>query len=115
MWINHGKFKPNAATGYILKPAVMRDAGTHFNPYDSKTWADLEQPMTVTVKIISARHLVKAGKGVASPYVQVDVCGVEEDIGGNNSKRTQVSESASHHQHQQVPALGTCSGEHRVV
>lgn len=78
MWLNHGKFRQNGGCGLLLKPQLqLQDA---FDPYDHKTYLQPgTERVTMRLKIISARHLVKPGKGVASPFVEVEVIGVEGD------------------------------------
>jgi phosphatidylinositol phospholipase C gamma-1 len=89
MWINTGKFRPNANCGYVLKPAALLDEEHKFDPYDSNTWTKRVSPITMKLRILSARHLVKPGKGVASPYVNVEVSGVDADSSGNE-RRTKI-------------------------
>jgi len=86
MWINHGKFRPNARCGYVLKPQLLLDTTSLFNPFASSTWEKDVSFLTVKMKIISGRHIVKGGKGVASPFVAVEVSGVDSDAGGNSRK-----------------------------
>lgn len=89
MWINTGKFRPNANCGYQLKPAALLDLSSEFDPFDTQTWTKRVSPITMKLRILSARHLVKPGKGVASPYVNIEVSGVEADSSGNE-RRTKV-------------------------
>ena len=39
-----------------------------------------------SLQIIGARHLVKSGRGIASPFVEVEVVGAEYD--SNNKYKT---------------------------
>ena len=86
MWLNHGKFRPNARCGYVLKPAVMLDTATLFDPFASASWGKAVPFLNVKMKIISGRHIVKGGKGIASPFVSVEVSGVDSDAGANSKK-----------------------------
>lgn len=76
MHLNDGRFSQNGKCGYVLMPDCMFDAG--FNPLDISTHT-LVTPMTLTIQIIGARHLVRQGRGICSPLVEVEVLGVEAD------------------------------------
>jgi phosphatidylinositol phospholipase C gamma-1 len=89
MWLNTGKFAANGRTGYISKPAIMLDEELAFDPTSSKTWNKHVVKATVKLKILSARHLIKPGKGVASPFVKVDVSGVDCDQDDTRTKVVQ--------------------------
>lgn len=89
MWINSGKFSMNGRCGYVLKPEIMRSPGTVFDPYDHHTWTSTIKPLSIDLHVVSARHLVKPGRGIASPYVEVEVVGVDADQ-PTNKRRTQV-------------------------
>lgn len=86
MWINHGKFRPNGRCGYVLKPALLLDSTKMFDPFSSASWEASVPFVTIKMKIISGRHIVKGGKGVASPFVSVEVSGVDSDASGNSKK-----------------------------
>eukprot|EP00039_Didymoeca_costata_P019874 m.339251 g.339251 ORF g.339251 m.339251 type:complete len:1330 (+) comp18723_c0_seq1:312-4301(+) len=88
MWINHGRFSVNGRSGYVLKPKVMRDPKLHFDPFNKSTWKPHVKPLTVDLRVLSARHLVKPGRGIASPYVEVDIVGVDADLA--SKQRTAV-------------------------
>ncbi|EGD83199.1 phospholipase C gamma [Salpingoeca rosetta] len=75
MWLNHGKFQQNGRCGYVLKPQSMLKPT--FNPYDHKTYG--VDPVTIHVRVISGRHLLKPARGIASPFVEVDLVGIEHD------------------------------------
>ena len=45
-----------------MKPHVLRDPASRFDPYDFKSWSKTVSPVTVTVTVMSARHLVKRVK-----------------------------------------------------
>ena len=88
MWINRGKFRLNGKCGYVTKPHLLRDHKFGFDPYKHQTWQAHVKPVNVTVTVLSARHLIKPGRGVASPYVEVDVVGVMNDTA--MKRRTRV-------------------------
>ena len=92
MWLNSGRFLDNGRCGYILKPSVMLTEG--FNPFDHGTYAHgscgvtlrirvrytvLFHTITQWLQILSGRHLIKSLRGVASPLVEVELCGTEND------------------------------------
>lgn len=78
MQLNQAKFRENGNCGYLLKPEFMsRD---DFNPYDKNTLYCVEL-LKINLKIIGARHLSKSGRGIASPFVEVEVVGADFDAG----------------------------------
>lgn len=78
MQLNQGRFHANGRCGYILLPEVLSDKA--FNPYEKKCLAQLEvEPVTLTITILGARHLVKSGRGIASPFVEIEIAGMECD------------------------------------
>lgn len=79
MQINMGKFKENGGCGFILKPDFLFDEG--YNPSDKKTVEKKVNPVTVMLRVISARHLCKSGRGTASPFVEVEIIGADYDSG----------------------------------
>jgi len=88
MWVNRGKFRLNGGCGYVTKPALLRDPKFGFDPYNYMTWKAHVTPLVVEVTVLSARHLIKPGRGVASPYVEVDIVGVNND--SSLRRRTRV-------------------------
>ena len=70
MQLNEGKFMQNGRCGYVLKPAFMLSDG--YNPYDSQAPV-AEEPVTLVIKVIAARHLTKSKRGIVSPYVELEV------------------------------------------
>nr|DBA16852.1 TPA: hypothetical protein GDO54_002381 [Pyxicephalus adspersus] len=79
--INQALFSYNGRCGYILQPECMRHDS--YDPSDSKRPGQ----MVLTIKVIGARHLPKPGRGIACPFVEMEVCGGEYD---NNKFRTSV-------------------------
>ncbi|KAG7210373.1 hypothetical protein KM043_011907 [Ampulex compressa] len=85
MQLNQAKFKENGNCGYILKPEFMfKD---DFNPYDKNCLYGVES-LKINLKIIGARHLVKAGRGTASPFVEVEIVGADYDSGTKLTTKT---------------------------
>eukprot|EP00051_Salpingoeca_urceolata_P001921 m.45184 g.45184 ORF g.45184 m.45184 type:complete len:1344 (+) comp11763_c0_seq1:246-4277(+) len=77
MWLNQGMFLQNGKCGIVLKPPEQRQKS--FNPYDHLTYQS-QPPLSLTLRILGARHLVKSSnKGIASPFVEVEICGVDND------------------------------------
>ncbi|KAL5466720.1 hypothetical protein EMCRGX_G030868 [Ephydatia muelleri] len=75
MQLNEGKFLQNGKCGYVLMADCMFDAG--FNPLDIST--QKTNPITLSVQIIGGRHLLRQGRGMTCPLVEVEVIGVEVD------------------------------------
>eukprot|EP00040_Diaphanoeca_grandis_P044507 m.12537 g.12537 ORF g.12537 m.12537 type:complete len:1464 (-) comp9359_c0_seq1:177-4568(-) len=96
MWLNHGKFNQNGNCGYILKPSVMRmtKESDLYNPYELSTYMSTDnpnkaQPLELTLQILAGLHFLKStkGKGMLSPYVEVEIVGVPGDC---NKYKTKV-------------------------
>ncbi|MEE6499927.1 hypothetical protein FKM82_003640 [Ascaphus truei] len=81
MQINYSMFSHNGRCGYVLQPECMRQDS--YDPSDSKR----QLQMILTIKVIGARHLPKSGRGIACPFVEVEICGGEYD---NNKFKTSV-------------------------
>ena len=76
MQLNDGRFMQNGRCGYVLMPDCMFEPG--FNPMDTTTHTKAT-PITLTIQIIGGRHLVRQGRGICSPLVEVEICGIEAD------------------------------------
>lgn len=78
MQLNQGRFFANGGCGYLLQPEIMsRDC---FNPYEKKFLSQLGvEPVTLAITILGARHLVKSGRGIASPFVELEIAGMQCD------------------------------------
>eukprot|EP00041_Stephanoeca_diplocostata_P038208 m.1486817 g.1486817 ORF g.1486817 m.1486817 type:complete len:221 (+) comp25184_c0_seq33:3640-4302(+) len=78
-----GKFRQNGRCGYILKPLIMREdprpGVPAFNPHDPTTFETRVDPLKIKIRIMSARHLHRAGRGVVSPFVELEIMGVPID------------------------------------
>ncbi|KAL4717425.1 hypothetical protein ACJJTC_000574 [Scirpophaga incertulas] len=79
MQINMGRFKENGGCGFVLKPVFMTEEG--YNPYDKRCIEKRVRPMTVMLRVIAARHLMKTGRSTASPFVEVEILGADYDTG----------------------------------
>ncbi|XP_034470704.1 1-phosphatidylinositol 4,5-bisphosphate phosphodiesterase delta-1-like isoform X2 [Hippoglossus hippoglossus] len=82
MDVNQGRFLVNGKSGYILKPAYMRDEATGFDP-NTLTRGEWLKHKTLHVMVISAQQLPKLNKkksSIVDPLVKVEVYGVPEDV-----------------------------------
>jgi phosphatidylinositol phospholipase C gamma-1 len=80
MQINEGLFSMNGRCGYVLMPDCMHS--TVYNPLDKSTLQMCNppvEPLTIDLTIIGARHLPKSGRGIASPFVEVEIIGCSYD------------------------------------
>ncbi|XP_010740451.1 1-phosphatidylinositol 4,5-bisphosphate phosphodiesterase delta-1 isoform X1 [Larimichthys crocea] len=92
MDVNQGRFLVNGKSGYILKPAYMRDVGTEFDPI-TLTRGDWLKHKTLHVMIISAQQLPKVNNkksSIVDPLVKVEVFGVPADV---DEKKTSAIEN----------------------
>lgn len=105
MQLNQAKFRDNGASGYVLRPEFMfRD---DFDPYVRKQTPGVN-PLTLSIQVrigsvvccnqlisdhqvIGARHLTKSGRGIISPYVEIEIIGAEYDC--NRWKSNIIRES----------------------
>ena len=76
MQLNDGRFMQNGRCGYVLMPDCMFEPG--FNPMDTTTHIKTT-PITLIIEILAGRHLIRQGRGICSPLVEVEVCGIEAD------------------------------------
>jgi phosphatidylinositol phospholipase C gamma-1 len=85
MQLNQAKFRENGASGYLAKPLFMcRD---NFDPYDKNTLVDVET-LTLSIRVIGARHLTRSGRGISSPSVDIEVIGAEYDSSSKLTTKT---------------------------
>jgi len=80
MWINNGKFHVNGKCGIVLKPPALLQPD--FNPFSADTYSQYTEACTMSVRIISGRHLSMTrskGKGIVSPLVKLEIIGVNTD------------------------------------
>ncbi|XP_052008417.1 1-phosphatidylinositol 4,5-bisphosphate phosphodiesterase gamma-2 [Xyrauchen texanus] len=71
--LNSALFSLNGGTGYVLQPEMMRS--DNYDPYQEKK----NVKYTITIKVIAARHLPKPGRSIASPFVEIELCGQTDD------------------------------------
>ncbi|KAM7396346.1 hypothetical protein PAMP_019391 [Pampus punctatissimus] len=71
--LNSALFSLNGRTGYILQPELMR-----YDIYDPQQ-EKKKIKYNIVVRVIAARHLPKPGRSIASPFVEVELCGHTED------------------------------------
>jgi phosphatidylinositol phospholipase C gamma-1 len=76
MHLADGKFMQNGHCGYLLMPDCMFNPG--FNPMDVSTHTN-SRPLTLSVQVVAARHLVRSSRGICSPLIEVEVCGIDAD------------------------------------
>ena len=77
MQINQAKFLDNGKCGYLLRPQFMfRDEYLPSDP--GAPGIASVAAMDLTVRVMAARHLMKP-KGMASPFVEVEVIGADYD------------------------------------
>ncbi|XP_029313599.1 1-phosphatidylinositol 4,5-bisphosphate phosphodiesterase delta-1a isoform X2 [Cottoperca gobio] len=93
MHINQGRFLPNAACGYFLKPEFQRSLTSQFDPGTLSNGPWLKRK-TFHVMVISAQQLPKINKdkhnSIVDPLVRVEIYGVPAD---NASKETHYIEN----------------------
>ncbi|XP_060693973.1 1-phosphatidylinositol 4,5-bisphosphate phosphodiesterase gamma-2 [Hemiscyllium ocellatum] len=68
MQLNQALFCMNGRTGYVLQPESLRsDNSMQHRPY------------SVKIKLLGARHLPKPGRSIVCPFVEVELCGAENE------------------------------------
>uniref|UniRef100_A0AAX7SKH3 Phosphoinositide phospholipase C n=1 Tax=Astatotilapia calliptera TaxID=8154 RepID=A0AAX7SKH3_ASTCA len=88
MDMNQGRFLVNGKSGYILKPAFMRDVATEFDPI-TLTRGDWLTHKTLHVMVISAQQLPKVNQkksSIVDPLVKVEIYGVPADVAEKETK-----------------------------
>ncbi|CAB3405559.1 unnamed protein product [Caenorhabditis bovis] len=78
MQLNQGKFMANGRCGYVLKPDYMM--ADDFDPNSSEKFSTA-YPIRLNVQVIAGRHLSRKdkNKGICSPFVEIEVCGMPCD------------------------------------
>ncbi|KAG7468451.1 hypothetical protein MATL_G00143060 [Megalops atlanticus] len=75
MQLNSALFNLNGRTGYVLQPEMMRS-----DSYDPFPLQDKKKvKFIITVRVIAARHLPKPGRSIASPFVEIELCGLHTE------------------------------------
>ncbi|PNF30464.1 1-phosphatidylinositol 4,5-bisphosphate phosphodiesterase gamma-1 [Cryptotermes secundus] len=85
MQLNQAKFRENRNCGFLLRPEFM--FREDFDPYDKNTLVGVE-PLTLSIRVIGARHLSRSGRGTSSPSVEIEVVGAEYDSGSKLTTKT---------------------------
>lgn len=70
--LNSALFSLNGSTGYVLQPELMRNDS--YDPQQEK-----RVKYNIVVRVIAARHLPKPGRSIASPFVEIELCGQTEE------------------------------------
>lgn len=86
MQINQAKFRENGNCGYLLKPDFM--FFEEYNPYDKNALCGVDG-LKISLQVIGARHLNRAGRGSISPFVHVEIIGADYDSGVKLQTKTQ--------------------------
>ncbi|XP_075994360.1 1-phosphatidylinositol 4,5-bisphosphate phosphodiesterase gamma-2 [Genypterus blacodes] len=71
--LNSALFSLNGQTGYVLQPEMMRS--DLYDPHQEKK----KVKYNIVVKVLAARHLPKLGRSIASPFVEIELCGHTEE------------------------------------
>ncbi|XP_029009964.1 1-phosphatidylinositol 4,5-bisphosphate phosphodiesterase gamma-2-like [Betta splendens] len=71
--LNSALFGLNGCTGYVLQPEFMRSDS--YDPNQEKK----KVKFSIAVRVIAARHLPMPGRSIASPFVEIELCGHTED------------------------------------
>nr|XP_046250062.1 1-phosphatidylinositol 4,5-bisphosphate phosphodiesterase gamma-2 [Scatophagus argus] len=71
--LNSALFSLNGRTGYVLQPELMRHDS--YDPQQEKK----KVKYNIDVRVVAARHLPKPGRSIASPFVEVELCGHTEE------------------------------------
>uniref|UniRef100_A0A672FDU0 Phosphoinositide phospholipase C n=1 Tax=Salarias fasciatus TaxID=181472 RepID=A0A672FDU0_SALFA len=78
--LNSALFSLNARTGYVLQPEFMRS--DCYDPQQEKKTVKYSILVRVRLglgSVIAARHLPRPGRSIASPFVEVELCGHSEE------------------------------------
>ncbi|MGH0123686.1 UNVERIFIED_CONTAM: hypothetical protein FKN15_028917 [Acipenser sinensis] len=73
MQLNHALFSKNGRSGFVLQPELIRSES--YDPYQEKNTVD----QIITIRVIGARHLPRQGRSIASPFVEVELCGINSE------------------------------------
>ncbi|XP_062860342.1 1-phosphatidylinositol 4,5-bisphosphate phosphodiesterase gamma-2 isoform X1 [Trichomycterus rosablanca] len=71
--LNSALFSLNGGSGFVLQPELMR-SDSYDPQLDKKT-----VKFTLSVRVLGARHLPKPGRSIASPFVEIELCGQTDD------------------------------------
>lgn len=88
MQLNQGRFLQSGLSGYVLQPDCLKHPD--YDPFEKRTLVGVD-PLTISVTIVGARHLLKQGRGIACPFVEVEIVGAYYDIDNNYKTRTKMN------------------------
>lgn len=71
--LNSALFSLNGSTGYVLQPELMRR--DLYDPQQDRK----NIKYTISIRVIGARHLPKPGRSIASPFVEIELCGQTDE------------------------------------
>ncbi|TRY87126.1 hypothetical protein DNTS_008186 [Danionella cerebrum] len=71
--LNSSLFSLNGGTGYVLQPELMRRDS--YEPQQERK----SIKYNISIKVIAARHLPKPGRSIASPFVEIELCGQTDE------------------------------------
>lgn len=72
----------NGNCGFVLRPEFMFDE--EYSPYEPKRG---QEPALLAIKVLGARLLSrKSGRGIISPFVEVEICGSDYDNAKHKTK-----------------------------
>ncbi|KAM3609416.1 uncharacterized protein V6R79_014412 [Siganus canaliculatus] len=75
--LNSALFSLNGQTGYVLQPEFMRHDS--YDPLQEEGQKKKKAQYNMVVRVIAARHLPKTGRSIASPFVEIELCGHTEE------------------------------------
>ncbi|XP_041124581.1 1-phosphatidylinositol 4,5-bisphosphate phosphodiesterase gamma-2-like isoform X3 [Polyodon spathula] len=73
MQLNHALFSQNGRSGFVLQPELIRSES--YDPYQERNAVN----QIITIRVIGARHLPRQGRSIASPFVEVELCGINSE------------------------------------
>nr|XP_018666895.1 1-phosphatidylinositol 4,5-bisphosphate phosphodiesterase gamma-1 isoform X2 [Ciona intestinalis] len=78
MQLNEARFEMFNRCGYVLQPQFFENELYH--PYNKGNIQGVE-PLIMNIQVIGARHLPKSGRGLACPFIEVEIIGCDYDDG----------------------------------
>ncbi|KAL7976942.1 hypothetical protein Chor_008891 [Crotalus horridus] len=82
MDLNDGRFLVNGCCGYVLKPAFLRNNQSNFDP-KVPIYRSGQNPIALTIKVITAQQLPKLNKekssSIVDPFVRIEIHGIPAD------------------------------------
>jgi hypothetical protein len=80
MLLNKALFEDNGNCGYILKPDILINPKSNFDPWETKT---MPNKKAIEIKVISALQLPynkELIKDISDPFVIINIFGVNDDL-----------------------------------